>query len=579
MSIPPGPDPFQVALQHQQAGRLNEAAAIYQTLLRTNPNLPAVLHQFGLLFHQAGRPAEGLPHLRHALALEPGNPSLLTNAASLYLAAGQPGPAEAAARQALALQPDLPQAAGNLGLALALLGRGDEAEAAYRRALALLPDFPDAQFNLANLLRDRGDLAAAIALYRTLLAARPQFAAAAVNLGVALDLAGDLEAAAAAYRAAIAQQPGLALAHLNLGLVLQKQNRFAEAVASFRAALAHDARLPAAQMGLGQCARELGDTAAAMAAFRAAVDLAPGDAAARAALSGLLSGLIPGWHFPMLADAARNDAYATAIAKAVRPGMQVLDIGTGSGLLALLAARAGASHVTAVEAHPVIAATARQIVAKNGYEATITVIAKRSTELDASMLPEPADLIVSEILDAGLIGEGMLPTSRDALKRLARPGAATIPARARVMAQLMALPVLRQVNPLRTVCGFDLSPFDAFRNAAAHGNVRLDHEEHVPLGAVQPVLDIDFRTPPDWTRPQGMDWTAMAARDGIAQAVVFWFELWLDDEIMLSTGPGGALRHWGQAACWLPEDRPVTAGAVLPFRVTLADNYIDFIPA
>ncbi len=577
-------DPFQTALQHQQSGRLDQAAAIYQSLLKADPDQPRVLLQFGLLLHQAGQPRQGLAHLQRAAALTPDDPAIHVAAASLLLAAGQPAEAARAAETALALDAALPEAANNLGLALGLLGRFEPAEAAFRRALALRPDFADAQYNLANLLRERGDHAGAVALYRALLQAAPHFTAARVNLGAALELTGAFEEAAAAYRAAIAAQPALppawlTIAHLNHAQVLQKLNRFREAADAFRLVVQRDASSVPAHFGLGQCARELDDTATALAAFEQAARLAPENADIRAALSGLLSGMIPGWHLPMLADAARNEAFAAAIEKAVRPDMSVLDIGTGSGLLALLAARAGARQVIACEAHPLIADTARQIVAKNGFTDRITVIGKRSTELAPGQdLAQPADLLVTEILDAGLIGEGMLPTSRDALRRLAKPGAQIIPAAAQVLAQVMALPTLRPVNPLRQICGFDLSPFDRFRNQSTHGVVRLDHEPYQGLSDVTPVLRIDFARPPDWTTPETRAWSVQIATPGTAQAVVFWFELWLDDTIMVSTGPGGAMRHWGQAACWLPEDRQVGAGETLRFRLTLSDNAIGFRP-
>lgn len=578
-------DAFQTAIQHQQSGRLNQAAEIYQGLLRADPNQPEVLLQFGLLLHQAGQSREGLSYLQRAAALSPADPAIHVAAASLLLALGRPADAARAAETALELNASLPEAANNLGLAHSLLHRHDAADAAFRRALGLRPDFADAQYNLANLMRERGDLPGAIALYRALLQSSPHFTAARVNLGTALELSGELEAAATAYRAALAAQPPLppawqTIAQLNLAQVLQKMNRFREAAETFRLVVQRDSASAVAHFGLGQCARELGDTAAALAAFEQAAKLAPENEDIRAALSGLLSGMIPGWHLPMLADTARNEAFSAAIEKAVRPGMTVLDIGTGSGLLALMAARAGAAKVIACEAHPQIADAAATIVARNGFAERITVIARRSTELDPEKdLPRRADLLVSEILDAGLIGEGMLPTSRDALRRLVRPGAQVIPAAAQVLAQVVTLPQLRMVNPLREICGFDLSPFDRFRNRSAHGVVRLDHEPYQALSEVAPVLRIDFAAPPDWTNPETHRWTAEIAAPGTAQAVVFWFELWLDAEIMVSTGPRGAMRHWGQAVCWLPEDRPVATGDRLPFAVELADNQIGFRPA
>lgn len=538
-------DPIQTALQHVKAGRLAEAAATYQALLRAEPQRPDALHQYGLLLYRIGRAAEGLTFLQQALALKPDADCWL-HAALLHLTLGQTA----------------------------------EAETAYRRALDLRPDFAEARFNLANLLKDRGDYAAAQAEYRQLLERQPDHVPGLVNLGVACELGGDLEAALDAYRRAARLQPDLIVAQMNAGFALHKLHRFREAIETLRAVLKRDDTLVAAHMAIGQCARELNDPAMALAAFRRAAALAPDDPQVRTLLSGLLSAQIPGWHFPMLADAARNEAFAAALDKAVSPGMTVLDIGTGSGLLAMLAARAGADRVVACEAHALIAETAQEIVAKNGFADRIAVIAKRSTELDPSRdLPHPADLVVAEVLDAGLTGEGMLPTIRDALRRLAKPGAVVIPAAAQLVAQVIRLPNLRAVNPLREICGFDLSPFDRFRNQSAHGVVRLDHEPHEALSAVLPVCRIDFANPPDWVQPQQMAWSAPIQRDGAAQALVFWFELWLDGEIMLSTGPDGAMRHWGQAVCWLPDDRPVRAGQALDFRVTLADTYFDFAPA
>src|SRR5690606_6174027 len=106
--------------------------------------------------------------------------------------------------------------------------------------------------------------------------------------------------------------------------------------------------------------------------------------------------------------------------------------------LAMMAARAGAGRVTACESVGPLAEVARDIVARNGYAERIAVIHKRSFELvPGEDLPRTADLLVAEICDAGLLGEGILAAIADARARLLRPGAAIIPR----SAALYALPI------------------------------------------------------------------------------------------------------------------------------------------
>ena len=76
-----------------------------------------------------------------------------------------------------------------------------------------------------------------------------------------------------------------------------------------------------------------------------ALSLDPHHHAAQVLQERLHQMFVPRWHFPMLADQARNAAYAKAIKAKVKPGDVVLDIGCGAGLTAMLAARAGAKHV------------------------------------------------------------------------------------------------------------------------------------------------------------------------------------------------------------------------------------------
>ena len=108
---------------------------------------------------------------------------------------------------------------------------------------------------------------------------------------------------------------------------------------------------------------------------------------------------ISGWadpveHARMLHDERRTGDFLAALAAAVRPGDVVLDIGTGSGVLAVAAARAGARHVYAVEASD-IAGVAERVFEANGVADRVTLLPGWSRQID---LPEPADLLVAEII-------------------------------------------------------------------------------------------------------------------------------------------------------------------------------------
>jgi type III protein arginine methyltransferase len=106
-----------------------------------------------------------------------------------------------------------------------------------------------------------------------------------------------------------------------------------------------------------------------------ALALAPDDAQLAARVKSFINRAVPQWHFSLVHDHARNAAYDAALRRVVTPTSRVLEIGAGTGLLAMMAARAGAAAVITCEVVPAIAEKAAEIVAHNGYANRVRVIA------------------------------------------------------------------------------------------------------------------------------------------------------------------------------------------------------------
>ncbi|WP_240705313.1 50S ribosomal protein L11 methyltransferase [Pacificoceanicola onchidii] len=288
----------------------------------------------------------------------------------------------------------------------------------------------------------------------------------------------------------------------------------------------------------------------------------PANHAARTLRERLYQMFVPRWHFPMLGDTRRNHAYARAIAARVRPGDIVLDIGTGAGLTAMLAARAGAGHVYTCEMQPMIAEAARHVIATNGLSEKITVICKPSQALELGVdLPERADVVISEIVDSVLLGEGALGALAHAMRELAKPGARAIPERGRLMAQpVESAGLLDLWRPARAE-GFDLSAFHRFASVAQL--TPNDFIATAPRALGEPVrlFDFDF-TRPD-TDPDRRDVALPCSEDGTAHAVLVSFRMALSPGIHLSNGIH-ATGHWGRIAVLCDRPEAVTPGDVLP---------------
>ena len=253
------------------------------------------------------------------------------------------------------------------------------------------------------------------------------------------------------------------------------------------------------------------------------------------------------YHRSLLDDESRCEAFFEAISAVVRPGDVVLDIGTGTGLLALFACQAGASRVYAVE-HGAIADVAEQLFVENGYRDRVELLRGRSVDME---VPELVDVVVSETLWNFGLGEGIVRTLADAKKRFLKPGGALIPSSVDLRlapiehpsfyANLQAWKRPRFGVDFSSMCNLAcnnvyravLSPDMLLSDAETLSSVRLGEDAAVIGGSSEFIV----------------------RRAGVMHALGGWFDAELASGYRLDNQPPSQAPSWKHAV--LPLERPI----------------------
>ncbi|WP_448505928.1 tetratricopeptide repeat protein [Immundisolibacter sp.] len=474
--------------------------------------------------------------------------------------AGQLSAAESVFRQLLQALPGQPDALHFLGMIAHQSGDSAAAVELIGQAIRAKPSAP-MYCNLGIALQAQGELDAAIENYRKALALNPAHAELHQYLADSLKAQGNLEAAVVSYTRALGLRPDLADAYIGLGNTLHHLNRLGEAEASYRKALALPDRGGSARADvLNEYAMvlfKLGRYDDAAREIRQALQLKPDSQLINQNYRATLARLIPHWHFSMLADHDRNAAFRQAIDKHCAGAGVVLEIGTGSGLLAMMAARAGAGRVVTCEAVPVIADNAARIIAANGYGERISVHPMRSTGLMVGReLPQRADVLLAEILSSEILAEGALDAMADARERLLRENARVIPAAVTICAALVSSTALQQLTSVHMIEGFDLSLFNEF----------APYLITVPRGAAYDVVSETFhpytlQMGERLSAPTAIDLKVRVSRSAPVHGIAQWMKVHLDEEICLENAPAkeNGTDHWG--IVFHPFAQPVEATA------------------
>jgi len=259
----------------------------------------------------------------------------------------------------------------------------------------------------------------------------------------------------------------------------------------------------------------------------------------RKATPGALQGLLV-YHQGLLADTRRNRAFHRALAARIRPGQAVLDIGAGSGVWGVLAARLGARRVVAVEREPALQPIIERLAEENGVADQIEVLCTSARRLD---LPREFDVVVSETIGSEGFEEGIVSIMARARERFLKPGGALVP----------------EAIALR---GAPLAPFDAgrmsppllsdesFTSLSRHVPRTVPAGPFATLAPSRDLLRVDLRSvSADDPLPRGM--ARFRVPDGRA---VGGIAVWVD----VSLSPGVRLQTRGSPSwvtMYLPLDR------------------------
>ena len=217
---------FEQAIQHHQAGQLEQAKKKYQEILDTNPQHADSSHLLGLVEYQYGNYVKAIEHIQQAVLISPKQPVFLNNLGNVLKEMGELDRSVQAYQQALEVAPDDAEIHNNLGVTLKEMGELDRSVQAYQQALEINPQYAEAHNNLGNVLKEMDQLDESIHAYQKALEINPKYAPAYSNLGNTLDAKGELDQSIHAYQQALKINPQYAEAHKNLSLSYLKQGNF-----------------------------------------------------------------------------------------------------------------------------------------------------------------------------------------------------------------------------------------------------------------------------------------------------------------------------------------------------------------
>eukprot|EP00747_Dinoflagellata_sp_TGD_P090442 gnl/TRDRNA2_/TRDRNA2_164704_c0_seq1.p1 gnl/TRDRNA2_/TRDRNA2_164704_c0~~gnl/TRDRNA2_/TRDRNA2_164704_c0_seq1.p1 ORF type:complete len:521 (+),score=87.67 gnl/TRDRNA2_/TRDRNA2_164704_c0_seq1:91-1653(+) len=246
--------------------------------------------------------------------------------------------------------------------------------------------------------------------------------------------------------------------------------------------------------------------------------------------------------FAMVNEHDCNEFYRAEMEACGLSGRRVLDIGTGSGLLAMMAARLGARHVVATEECGDLVRLARANVAANGLDGVVEVRHSISTALEL-IEAEKCSVLVSETLGAWMTCEGIVQWCEDACDRLLEAGADVIPGCGTQYAVLIESEGLAALTSCwHSIHGIDISTVMELQDTVTcfwsrQYGIRLSELDYKEVCEPFPVLTVKFGCTRSADLARTSIHVASARCTGRAHAVLTFWEVQGISGRILSTDP------------------------------------------
>jgi len=566
--------PLERAQALQQRGDLVNAEKFYQQALDQDPDSVKAISNLAMLQLMKGDYQSAISNWQKALTLDPKDLESLTNLGFIYSQYGDYKGALTHLEAANKVAPERDDISLQISQIRAHLGDTNGAKSILKPILNSEPLSHNAYLMFAQLELIGGNVQEAKSTLEELLEKDPSLPEGMINLASIYEMEGKADKARMYYQQAVDRAPFHFQAQMELGRFLSNIGEMTSALNCLNKATEIQPDDWAVHVHLGNTYQETGDFDRAISSYKKALRINPGDLGTRQNLSRVTSRFVPPWHLKMLADHERNNAFEQAIKEAMDENSVALDIGTGSGLLSMMSVRHGAEKVYACEQSKYIADAARENFAKNKMDNKIQLFHSKSTQLTGDELEPKANIIVAEIFDSGLLGEHAIPSFRHALLNLCTENARVVPKAAEVKGKLLHAPKSGSVNPIKEISGFDLSAFDQFRVPEEYITQNLSEITHEFCSDEFKILDVDFENLWPALAPnqcRRFDVSIPINSEKPIHGIAFWFTLFMNDHITLSSAPGRGDNHWGQAVSFFNE--PISGKAGQKLKVTV--NYTD----